>query len=124
MSLWKDHAQQISFSNTEIAFKNKDDKELKQSLWLFKLMRSPALVKLFSNLTLLALKLHLPISSAVKATIYKQFCSGESIDESQKVVKRLEKSGVGSILDYSVEGKESDEDFENTKNEVIKIIHV
>ncbi|MBI4930357.1 MAG: proline dehydrogenase family protein [Bacteroidetes bacterium] len=124
MNLWKDHAQQISFSNTEIAFKNKDDKELKQSLWLFKLMRSPSLVKLFSKLTLIALKLHLPISSAVKATIYKQFCSGESIDESQVVVKRLVKSGVGSILDYSVEGKECEEDFEHTKNEVIKIIHV
>src|ERR1035437_8593529 len=112
------------FSNTEIAFKNKDNGELKHSLWLFKLMQNPFLVKVFSKLTLLAIKLHLPISAAVKATIYKQFCSGETLDESQKVVKHLGKSGVGSILDYSVEGKESVEDFEHTKAEVIKIIHV
>jgi len=112
------------FSNTEIAFKNKDNGELKHSLWLFKLMQNPFLVKIFSKLTLLAIKLHLPISAAVKATIYKQFCSGETLDESQKVVKHLGKSGVGSILDYSVEGKESIEDFEHTKEEVIKIIHV
>jgi proline dehydrogenase len=87
-------------------------------------MQNPFLVKVFSKLTLLAIKLHLPISAAVKATIYKQFCSGETLDESQKVVKHLGKSGVGSILDYSVEGKESIEDFEHTKEEVIKIIHV
>jgi proline dehydrogenase len=87
-------------------------------------MRSPELVKLFSKFTLLAIKLHLPISAAVKATIYKQFCSGESLEESQQVVKRLGKSGVGSILDYSVEGKENIADFENTKCEVIKIINI
>lgn len=124
MSLLNGNAQKISFSNTEVAFRSKDNRELKQSLWLFKLMGNPSLVKIFSKLTLFALKLHMPISSAVKATIYKQFCSGESLDESQQVVKRLEQSGVGSILDYSVEGKENEEDFENTKREVIKIIHV
>jgi proline dehydrogenase len=120
----KNNTRHTYFSNTEIAFKNKDNGELKHSLWLFKLMRNPMLVKLFSKLTLIAIKLHLPVSAAVKATIYKQFCSGETLDESQKVVKHLGKSGVGSILDYSVEGKENKEDFENTKNEVIKIIHV
>lgn len=124
MNSSKNNNQHNYFSNTEIAFKNKDNGELKHSLWLFKLMQKPFLVKIFSKLTLIAIKLHLPISAAVKATIYKQFCSGETLDESQKVVKHLGKSGVGSILDYSVEGKESVEDFEHTKAEVIKIIHV
>jgi proline dehydrogenase len=124
MNSWKDHIQGVSFTNTEVAFRSKNDIELKRSLWLFKLMRSPLLVKLFSKLTLVAIKLHLPITSAVKATIYKQFCSGESIDESQVVVKQLDRSGVASILDYSVEGKDTESDFENTKSEVLKIIHI
>ncbi|TAL62324.1 MAG: hypothetical protein EPN85_02935 [Bacteroidetes bacterium] len=124
MNSRKDHTQNITFTNTEIAFRNKDDGELKHSLWLFKLMRSPLLVNLFSKLTLTAIKIRLPITSAVKATIYKQFCSGESIEESQQVVKRLSKSGVSSILDYSVEGKETVEDFDNTKKEVLRIIHI
>ena len=124
MNSQQNNSQPTYFANTEIAFKNKDNGELKHSLWLFKLMQNPSLVKIFSKLTLIAIKLHLPISAAVKATIYKQFCSGETLDESQKVVKHLGKSGVGSILDYSVEGKESIEDFENTKAEVIKIIHI
>lgn len=124
MNAWKDHIRNISFVNTEIAFRSKDDGELNHSLWLFKLMRSPFLVKFFSQLTLIAIKLRLPITSAVKATIYKQFCSGESIEESQQVVKRLGRSGVASILDYSVEGKEAESDFDNTKKEVLRIIQI
>ncbi|HEY4799140.1 MAG TPA: proline dehydrogenase family protein [Bacteroidia bacterium] len=116
--------KKIYFGNTENAFKNKNEKDIKRSLFLFKLMGSPFVVKLFSKLTVLAIKLRLPITSIVKSTIYQQFCAGESLEESQATVKKLGKAHVGSILDYSVEGKEREEDFEKTKTEVIKIIHL
>lgn len=115
---------QLSFENTEKAFKAKDKSELRQSLWLFKLMGQPLLVKLFSKLTIFAIKIGLPIKRPIKATIFKQFCGGESIDESKAVVTRLGKSHIGSILDYSVEGKDSEEDFIKTKDEILKIIAV
>ena len=117
-------SQESIFSNTENAFRNKNDKELKHSLWLFTLIGNSFFVKFFSRLTLFAIKIRLPVSSALKATIYKQFCAGETVEESQSAVKKLGKAHVGSILDYSVEGKEREEDFERTKNEVIKIIHL
>ncbi len=113
---------EISFENTANAFKTKDNKELRYSLWLFKLMKNPFLVKLFSRLTILAIQMGIPVKSAIKATIFKQFCGGESIEESKKVVNKLNNSHIGSILDYSVEGKEREEDFNNTKNEILKII--
>jgi len=116
--------KKVFFGNTENAFKNKDNKDLKRSQFLFKLMGSPFLVKMFSKLTVLAIKMRLPITSLIKSTIYKQFCAGESLEESQATVKKLGKAHVGSILDYSVEGKEREEDFERTKNEVINIIHL
>jgi len=116
--------QEISFENTEKAFIAKGNQELKHSLWLFTLMGKPALVKLFSKLIVFAIKIGLPVRSPIKATIFKQFCGGESIEESADVVKKLSKSHIGSILDYSVEGKESDEDFYNTKDEILKIIRV
>ncbi|MEW6467679.1 MAG: proline dehydrogenase family protein [Bacteroidota bacterium] len=112
----------VSFINTEKAFRNKDDQELKRSLWLFRLLRNPFLVRVFSWLTIAALKLRLPVISAIKATIYRQFCAGETLTESLVVVKRLGRAGVGSILDYSVEGKKSEEDFERTRDEVMSII--
>jgi len=114
----------ISFENTEKAFIAKGNQELKRSLWLFKLMGNPKLVKFFSKFIVFAIKIGLPVRLPVKATIFKQFCGGESIEESKEVVKKLSKSHVGSILDYSVEGKESDDDFNRTKNEILKIIKV
>lgn len=115
---------EVSFDNTEKAFIAKDTRELRRSLWLFKLMGSTSLVKILSKLTLFAIKVGLPVRTPIKATIFKQFCGGESIEESNAVVNRLSRSQIGSILDYSVEGKDNEEDFENTKKEILKIISV
>lgn len=112
----------ISFKNTRIAFQSKSDHQLSRSKFLFKLMNNPALVKLFSKLTVFSFKLGLPVRGLIKATIFKQFCGGESIEESKTVINKLQSSHIGSILDYSIEGKEREEDFEKTKTEVIKII--
>ncbi len=116
--------KKIFFGNTENAFKTKNNKALRRSLFLFKLMGNPALVKLFSKLTLFAIKIGLPIKPLIKSTIYQQFCAGESIEESQATINNLVKSKVGSILDYSVEGKDSIADFDRTKNEVLRIIDI
>lgn len=113
---------EIDFNNYEKAFKAKNDKELKRALWLFKIMQNPFWVALFSKLTLFSIKIGLPVQRPIKATIFKQFCGGESIEESATVVKKLSRSHIGAILDYSVEGKESEEEFCKTKNEVLKII--
>ncbi|MGE0568384.1 MAG: proline dehydrogenase family protein [Bacteroidia bacterium] len=115
---------ELSFENTEKAFKAKGVGELRQSLWLFKLMSNPFLVKLFSKLTIFAIRIGLPVSLPIKATIFKQFCGGESIEESKNVVEKLNRSHIGSILDYSIEGKENEEDFCKTKDEILKIIRV
>ncbi len=115
-------APEISFENTEKAFNAKGNQELKRSLWLFKLMGNPTLVKAFSKLIVFAIKIGIPVRLPVKATIFKQFCGGESLEESKDVVKKLSRSHIGSILDYSVEGKESEEDFNRTKDEILKII--
>ncbi len=113
---------EISFENTEKAFIAKGNKELRHSLWLFKLMGKPSLVKMFSKLIVFAIKIGFPVRASIKATIFKQFCGGESIEETKEVVTKLKKSHIGSILDYSVEGKESEEDFCKTKDEILKII--
>lgn len=122
MSTARINDPELIFGNTQNAFRYKNTNDLHRSLWLFKLMSNPFLVSLFSRLTLLAIRIGLPVSSLIKATIYKQFCAGESIEESQKVVTELGKAKVGSILDYAVEGSGREEDFEKTKNEVIRII--
>jgi len=110
------------FNNTQKAFAHKSNSELRSAYWLFKLMGNPGLVKVFSKLTIVGLKLHLPIEGLIKSTIFKQFCGGASLNESEEVVSKLHKIQVGSILDYSVEGKETDPDFDATLEELLRIV--
>jgi proline dehydrogenase len=113
----------IKFENTEIAFGGKSDSDLKWSYRLFNLMGKPWLVKLGKVATNIAFKLRLPVKGLIKKTIFKQFCGGESIKDCEQKIKDLAKFNIGTILDYSVEGKTSDEDFDKTKNELIASIN-
>jgi proline dehydrogenase len=110
---------QPSFDNTEIAFNSKANTELKRAYWLFKLIGNPALVVAGRIFTNVALALRIPIGWALRGNIFKQFCGGETIGQCGRAVESLGKFGIGTILDYSVEGKESEADFENTKAEII-----
>ncbi|MDP4683811.1 MAG: proline dehydrogenase family protein [Crocinitomicaceae bacterium] len=112
----------ISFENTEIAFQSKSDQDLNRAYWLFKIVGSPSMVKLGKWGTNAALSAGLPIKGIIKNTIFKQFCGGESIDDCQQAIELLNKYGIGTILDYSVEGKTSEEDFDETVNEIIRTI--
>lgn len=103
----------ISFDNTEVAFSGKKNSDLNRSYWLFKMVSSPSIVNVGEKLTKLALALHLPIKPFIKATIFKQFCGGENIIECDKTIEQLGKFNIGTILDYSVEGKETEQDFDH-----------
>jgi proline dehydrogenase len=109
----------ISFENTEIAFSYKSNKDLKRAHRLFKLVGKPWLVRFGKWITPLAFKLRLPISGLIKKTIFRQFCGGESINDCDEAIATLHEYNVGTILDYSVEGKVEEDDFDATCNEII-----
>lgn len=112
----------IDFNDTEIAFSGKSNKELKWEHWLFKVMNNPAMTNTLTSLANLTLKMHLPFKWAIKKTVYEQFCGGETLEETIPVLNKLEQFHIGAIIDYGVEGKESEAEFERTKNELIRII--
>src|ERR1700741_964920 len=111
----------VSFDNTQIAFISKSDSELKRSYLLFKLIGNPLLVKYGGGLAPLGLKLG--FKGLIKNTIFKQFVGGEDINDCNNVIAQLGKYNIGTILDYSVEGKESEEDFDACCKETIETIH-
>lgn len=111
----------VSFDNTENAFKAKSDKELSRSYWLFKLIGNQALVRLGASAAPLGLSLGL--KPLFKATIFKQFVGGEDINDCSKTIAELGRFNIGTILDYSVEGKESEADFDHCLEETIATIH-
>ena len=112
----------IDFSNTEIAFKAKSNGDLRNSYLLFKALGYNWLVQVGPAMVNAAFAISLPIKGIIKSTVFKQFCGGESIEDCAKTIESLNKYGIGTILDYSVEGKEAEEDFEHTTKETIETI--
>ncbi len=112
----------ISFDNTQNAFAYKSDKELKQSRFLFNTMDYPLFVPIGTRLTPFLMKTGLPINGIIRNTIFKQFVGGETLSETATVANTLGNYGVDVILDYGVEGKEGEENFEHATEEFIRVI--
>ena len=110
------------FDNTETAFSLKSEKELNRSYLLFKLMANPTLVSVGSFLTNWSFKLHLPIKGIVKNTVFEQFCGGETETACTSVISKMYEKGIYSILDYSVEGKESEADFDAAMSKKLELV--
>ena len=108
--------------NTKNGFILKSNFELKKAYILFKVISSRTLTNLGKNLLELSLKLKLPVLFIVRSTVFRQFCSGENLHESYETVKKLNKKNVKSYLHYSVEGLENEKTYDNSLNEVIKLI--
>jgi proline dehydrogenase len=113
------------FSNTEIAFSNKSNSELKKAERLFKLMNNPSLVKFGSALGMFAVKYRLPFSDYfVKKTIFEQFCGGENLLDCQKAIDKLYKFDTLSVLDYGAEAKDTADEFDAVVQENLKAIEM
>lgn len=112
----------LNFDNTEIAFRNKSNGELNAAYWLFKIISSNFLTKVGPPVTNFFLNIGLPIKGAIKATIFKHFCGGETIAECEHTIAQLASGNVGTILDYSVEGEEEEVVFDFTCEEIIRTI--
>lgn len=108
----------ISFDNTEIAFAHKDDRSLKRAYRLFKMISQPWLSSTGASLSQFALKAGLPVKGIIKNTLYAQFCGGESVEKSLPTINELAAANVLTVLDYGVEAKDSEADFDRTLAEM------
>lgn len=111
-----------NFEDTQIAFAAKSDWQLRKSYQLFKLFSSEALVSLGTKFTPLALKFHLPITPFIKHTVYEQFCGGETIAECEKTINSLGASNIKTILDYGIEGKATEQEYDAVCKHKLDII--
>ena len=110
------------FNDTETAFKLKSKINLYNAKILFVVITKKILVSILTKSTLFLLKFKIPIKWALKGTIYNHFCGGINYDECNKTISEMKSLGVNSILDYSVEALEKEEDFERAYNKKIEII--
>lgn len=115
-------AKEQIFDNTEIAFALKSDSELERAYFLFKMISIQPLVKIGTAATNFALKAHLPVEGLIRSTVFDHFCGGINEEDCLPVIDKMFDKGVSSVLDYSVEGKENEDEFNKALNITIKII--
>lgn len=102
----------LHFEDTSIAFAKKSDKDLLNSYRLFQLLNHHLITKAGIFFTPLALKFHLPISPIIKATVFRQFCGGESLKECENKIAEMALQKVFSILDYGIEAQSGEANFD------------
>ncbi|MGB5358143.1 MAG: proline dehydrogenase family protein [Eudoraea sp.] len=110
------------FEDTATAFSLKSDSELERAFFLFKLIANEPLVKIGTAMTNFAIKARLPVDGLIRATVFDHFCGGVSEEDCLLVVDRMWHKGVASVLDYSVEGKDTEDPLDNALAKVLKIL--
>lgn len=111
------------FDNTEVAFSLKTDSELERAYFLFKMIANEPLVKIGTAVTNFAIKAHLPVEGLIRATVFDHFCGGISEKDCMSTVDRMFQKGVCSVLDYSVEGKETEDQFDHALEKTLHILN-
>jgi proline dehydrogenase len=111
------------FTNTEVAFALKSDSALERAFFLFRMIESQPLVRIGTMMTNFAIKANLPVEGLIRATVFDHFCGGINEQDCLPVVDQMFTKGVCSVLDYSVEGKEEEAQFDAALEMTKKTIH-
>lgn len=117
-------SQHPIFDDTQTAFELKSGKDLNRSLFLFRLMGNRFLVNTGSFLTRWSIKFRLPFKGLIRKTLFQQFCGGITEEECQQVTHELYQKKLHSILDYSVEGKQNEEQFNAILQKKLELIRL
>lgn len=110
------------FENTATAFQLKTDSQLERAYFLFKMIANQPLVRIGTAATSFALKANLPVEGLIRSTVFDHFCGGVNEDDCIPVIEKLYEKGVSSVLDYSVEGKSSKDQFDSALARVLSLI--
>ena len=114
--------KEINFEDTKTAFRIKSDRDLRRAYILFKLISYPILVKIGNPVIRVCSAFRIPIGWIVKPTAFKHFVGGETLEDCQPAVEKIKTANVYSILDYSVEGKESDKAISAALEETLRAV--
>lgn len=110
------------FDNTEVAFEVKSNSEIDRAYYLFEMIKREPLVKIGTAMTKFALKTHLPVEGLIRVTVFDHFCGGVTEIDCMPTIDKMFTKKVHSVLDYSAEGKEDEEQFDLTMEKTLNNI--
>jgi len=110
------------FDNTEVAFAVKSNSEIDRAFYLFQMIKREPLVKIGTAMTQFALKTHLPVEGLIRSTVFDHFCGGVTEEDCMPTIDKMFTKNVHSVLDYSAEGKEVEEQFDLAMEKTLNTI--
>lgn len=110
------------FDNTEVALALKSDSELKRARFLFEMVKRAPLVTVGAAVAKFALKVHLPIEGLIRTTVFNHFCGGITEDDCLPVIESMFSKNIHAVLDYSVERKEEEDQFDKAMDQILKTL--
>ncbi|CAM4417878.1 proline dehydrogenase family protein [Zobellia nedashkovskayae] len=110
------------FEDTATAFALKTDSELERAYFLFRMIANEPLVRIGTAMTNFAIKAHLPVEGLIRATVFDHFCGGVNEKDCMPVVDRMYTKNVCSVLDYSVEGKDTEDPFDDAMAMILTVL--
>jgi len=111
----------LNFNQIPASIKEKSNSELRISKLIFIAANYSSLISLGRAFMPLLLNIGM-FKKLVKNTIFKQFCAGESLEESKPALQYLFSHNVGVILDFSAEGADEESAYEANKNQILEVI--
>ncbi len=111
------------FNNTKTAFALKTDSQLERSYFLFKMISKEPLVRIGTAVTKFALNASLPVEGLIRSTVFDHFCGGVNEEDCLPAIDKMFTKGVSSVLDFSVEGKASENQFDSALEKILKIVN-
>ncbi|MCS6916958.1 MAG: proline dehydrogenase family protein [Chitinophagales bacterium] len=112
----------VSFDDTAVAFAHRSDADLNRAYRIYQLINNRPLTWLGTRLTPWAIQAGLPVKGLLRSTLFRLFCGGETLQECEEVIHRLSRFGVYTILDYGVEAKQREDEFDRTTDSILDAI--
>ncbi|MEM8509710.1 MAG: proline dehydrogenase family protein [Bacteroidota bacterium] len=110
------------FEDTVTAFQLKSDSELERAYFLFRLISNEPLVRIGTAVTNFAINANLPVEGLIRATVFDHFCGGVNEADCLPTIDRMYENSVCAILDYSVEGKAEEQQFDFAVEKVLQVL--
>lgn len=64
----------------------------------------------------------MPVEGLIRSTVFDHFCGGVNEEDCLIAIDNMFTKGVSSVLDYSVEGKASENQFDDALEKILKIV--
>ncbi len=81
-----------------------------------------SLSRIGRKLLRLMIYLNLPINYLIKKTVYTQFCAGTNFIETKKTAIKLNTYNLSSVLDYSTEAHNNEEEFNKSFKQCLSVM--